>query len=60
MSLDLTAHLHGMTRTVRNLQRDGQPAKAVIASCVYDTDPADLDWIPGLLVRGVRALPVTF
>jgi uncharacterized protein YndB with AHSA1/START domain len=42
MSLDLTAHLHGMTRTVRNLQRDGQPAKAVIASCVYDTDPADL------------------
>jgi cytochrome P450 len=25
-----------------------------------DTDPADLDWIPGLLVRGVRALPVTF
>lgn len=42
MSLDLAAHLRGMTRTVRNLERDGQPAKAVIASCVYDTDPADL------------------
>src|SRR3569832_2570713 len=42
MSLDLSAHLRGMTRTVRNLERDGRPAKAVIASCVYDTDPADL------------------
>ena len=42
MSLDLAAHLHGMTRTVRNLERDGKPAKAVIASCVYDTDAADL------------------
>src|SRR3569832_127829 len=42
MSLDLSAHLRGMTRTVRNLERDGRPAKAVIASCGYDTDPADL------------------
>src|SRR3569832_1088796 len=42
MSLNLNAHLRGMTRTVRILERDGRPAKAVIASCVYDTDPADL------------------
>jgi uncharacterized protein YndB with AHSA1/START domain len=42
MTLDLAAHLRGMTRTVRNFERDGKPAKAVIASCVYDTDAADL------------------
>ena len=42
MTLDLAAHLRVMTRTVRNFERDGKPAKAVIASCVYDTDAADL------------------
>ncbi len=42
MSIDLTAHLNAMTRVVRNLDRDGKPAKAVVASCVYATDPADL------------------
>jgi uncharacterized protein YndB with AHSA1/START domain len=40
--VDLAAHLRGMTRTVRNLDRDGQAAKAVIASAVYNTDAADL------------------
>jgi len=25
-----------------------------------DADPEDLDWVPGLLIRGVRGLPVTF
>jgi uncharacterized protein YndB with AHSA1/START domain len=42
MSFDLTAHMNAMTRTVRNLERDGKPAKAVVASCVYDTDATDL------------------
>ena len=42
MAFDLMAHMDAMTRTVRNLERDGKPAKAVIASCVYETDPADL------------------
>jgi uncharacterized protein YndB with AHSA1/START domain len=42
MSFDLAAHLAVTTRAVRNLTRDGKPAKAVIASCLYDTDPADL------------------
>ncbi|MEO6396342.1 MAG: SRPBCC family protein [Devosia sp.] len=42
MSFDLTAHMNAMSRSVRNLERDGKPAKAVVASCVYDTDPADL------------------
>lgn len=42
MTFDLAAHLGAMTRTVKNLERDGQPAKAVIASRVYDTDAADL------------------
>ncbi len=32
MSFDLAAHISAMTRIVRNLERDGKPAKAVIAS----------------------------
>lgn len=42
MAFDLAAHLGAMTREVHNLEKDGQPAKAVIASRVYDTTPADL------------------
>ena len=42
MTFDLTAHMKAMSRTVRNLERDGKPAKAVIATCTYATDPADL------------------
>ncbi|MEQ1900091.1 MAG: SRPBCC family protein [Devosia sp.] len=42
MAFDLAAHLNVRTRLVRNLTRDGKPAKAVVASCLYDTDPADL------------------
>ena len=42
MTFDITAHMNAMSRTVKNLERDGKPAKAVIASCVYDTDVADL------------------
>lgn len=42
MPFDLAAHLGAMSRTVENLERDGQPAKAVIASRRYDTDAADL------------------
>jgi uncharacterized protein YndB with AHSA1/START domain len=42
MTFDLTAHVNAMSRSVRNLERDGKPAKAVVASCVYDTDVADL------------------
>lgn len=42
MSFDLTAHMSAMTRVVRNLERDGKPAKVVVASCVYDTDVDDL------------------
>jgi len=42
MTFDLTAHMKAMSRVVKNLERDGKPAKAVIASRVYDTDAADL------------------
>ncbi len=42
MALDLAAHLGLVTRVVRNLERDGKPAKAVIASSVYPTDAGDL------------------
>jgi uncharacterized protein YndB with AHSA1/START domain len=42
MTFDISAHLGAMSRTVEDLERDGQPAKAVVASRVYDTDMADL------------------
>lgn len=42
MPFDLASHLGAMSRTVENLERDGQPMKAVIASRVFDTDAADL------------------
>ncbi len=42
MPLDLSAHMQAMVRTVRHLERDGKPAKAVVASTTYDTDAADL------------------
>ena len=42
MTFDLANHLGAMTRAVRNLEKDGQPAKAVVASRIYDTTPADL------------------
>ena len=42
MSFDLAAHVGATLRTVRNLERDGKPVKAVVASCIYDTDIADL------------------
>lgn len=42
MSFDLAAHLGTMRREVRDLERDGQKAKAVIAARLYDTDAADL------------------
>ncbi len=29
MTFDLTAHMKAISRTVRNLERDGKPAKAV-------------------------------
>ena len=42
MTFDLAAHLGAMTRVVETLERDGKPAKAVIASRIYDTDADDL------------------
>jgi uncharacterized protein YndB with AHSA1/START domain len=42
MSFDLARHIKAMSRVVRNVERDGKPAKAVLASRVYDTDAADL------------------
>jgi len=42
MPFDLAQHLDLMVRRVEDLERDGQPAKAVVASRVYDTTPADL------------------
>lgn len=42
MSFDLTAYFGTTTRVVEDVERDGKPAKAVIATRHYDTDPADL------------------
>jgi uncharacterized protein YndB with AHSA1/START domain len=42
MPFDLAAHLGAMSRIVENLERDGQPAKAVVAARTFETDAADL------------------
>lgn len=42
MSFDIAGHLGATTREVRNVERDGQSMKAVVAWRVYDTDVADL------------------
>lgn len=42
MAFDITAHLAAMKREVRNTEVDGQAAKAVVASRIYETDVADL------------------
>lgn len=42
MTFDLASHLGAMSRSVRNVEKDGRPAKAVVASRIYDTTPADL------------------
>lgn len=42
MSIDFERHLAATSRTVTSLERDGQPARAVILSRTYDTDADDL------------------
>lgn len=42
MAFILADHLNMMVRRVDNLEWEGQPAKAVVASRFYDTTPADL------------------
>ena len=42
MPFDIAAHLGAVHREVRNVEYDGQSAKDLIASRVYDTDIADL------------------
>lgn len=42
MAFDIAARIGATTRLVKNLERDGKPARAVVLSRVYDTDPTDL------------------
>ena len=42
MTVDVAHHLGAVTRSVRSLERDGKPARAVILTRTYDTDQADL------------------
>ncbi|MGV3490857.1 MAG: SRPBCC family protein [Devosia sp.] len=42
MPFDIAAHLGATHREVRNVEKDGQTAKDLIAARVYDTDIADL------------------
>jgi len=42
MTTDPTAYVGAVTRVVENRERDGRPARAVIAARNYDTDIADL------------------
>jgi uncharacterized protein YndB with AHSA1/START domain len=42
MTIDVAHHLGAVQRSVRALERDGKPARAVVLSRTYDTDQADL------------------
>lgn len=42
MPFDIAAHLGATRRAVRNVTHEGQSAKDVVASRLYDTDAADL------------------
>lgn len=42
MPFDPLAQLGAVNRTIENLDREGSPAKAIVASRLYPTDPADL------------------
>lgn len=42
MPHDFLRHIGATARTVSELMKDGKPAKAVIATRTYDTNPADL------------------
>lgn len=42
MSFDALAYAGAVVRAVKSLERDGQPAKAVIATATYDTSLDDL------------------
>ena len=37
MSFDIAAHLGAVHREVRNVERNGQSAKDLVASRIYDT-----------------------
>lgn len=41
MKVDVTTALGAVTRQVRNIERNGKPAKVIVATRVFDTDPAD-------------------
>lgn len=40
--MDIISHLGAISREVRNVERDGKPARAVVATRLYKTDPSDL------------------
>ena len=42
MTVDPIQSVNAITREVRSVERDGKPAKVVVASRTYDTTPADL------------------
>jgi uncharacterized protein YndB with AHSA1/START domain len=41
-TIDITTHLGAIHREVRDVERDGRPARAVVAARTYDTDIDDL------------------
>jgi uncharacterized protein YndB with AHSA1/START domain len=42
VSIDPIQSVHAITRAVRTVERDGKPAKVVVATRTYDTTPEDL------------------
>lgn len=41
MKVDVTTALGAVTREVKNIEKHGKPAKVIVATRVFDTDPAD-------------------
>jgi len=42
MDIDVTRIVGAVTRSVKTVQKDGQPAKEIVATRTYDTTPEDL------------------
>ncbi|HYO96283.1 MAG TPA: SRPBCC family protein [Polyangiaceae bacterium] len=42
MKIDIVKQVGAVTRAVHNVEREGRPARAILASRVYDTTPDDL------------------
>jgi uncharacterized protein YndB with AHSA1/START domain len=42
MQIDITRHIGAITRAIESREHEGQPARVLVATRTYDTDPEDL------------------